>query len=128
MAAHEPEECDLLLFEFLETGDLDAAVALYEPDAIFVVSPGQVITGHSAIREFLRGIIETNATGKLDAVTAVTSADGSIAFTRAKGKSTSAGTDGKPVTKHFHTIEVVRKQSDGTWRIIIDDPNGTGLE
>ena len=62
MPAHKPEECDLLLFEALETGNLDAAIALYEPDAIFVVSPDQFITGHAAIREFMQDIIATNAT------------------------------------------------------------------
>ncbi len=128
MPAHKPEECDLLLMEAVERGDLDAAVALYEPDATFVVPPGQVVTGHAAIREVLQGMIAANATGKLDAVTAVPSADGSVAFTRAKGSSTMPGPDGKPVTTHFHSIEVVRKQPDGTWRIIIDDPSGEGLE
>ncbi len=128
MAANEPAECDLLLFEVIETGDLDAALALYDPDAIFVVSPDQVVTGHSAIREVLQGMIAADATGKLDAVTAVPSADGSVAFTRAKGSSTSPGPDGKPVTTQFHSIEVVRKRPDGTWRIIIDDPSGKGLE
>ncbi len=128
MPAHKPEECDLLLFEVMETGDLDRALALYEPDAIFVVSPDRVVTGHAAIREVLQGMIAANGTGKLDAVTAVSSADGSVAFTRAKGSSTSPGPDGKPVTKYFHSIEVVRKQPDGTWRIIIDDPSGEGLE
>ena len=127
MPAYEPEECDLLLFEVLKSGDLDAAMDLYEPDAIFVVSPDQVIVGHAAIRKYLQGIIESNATGKLDAVTAVRSADGCIAFTRAKGKGAGRGSDGKPVTTQFHSIEVVRKQPDGTWRFIIDDPNATGL-
>jgi uncharacterized protein (TIGR02246 family) len=127
MPAHRPEECDLNLFEVIETGDLDAALALYESDAIFVASPDQVVTGHAAIREVLQGMMAANTTGHLDAVTAVASADGSIAFTRAKGSSTSPGTDGKPVTTHFHSIEVVRKQPDGTWRIIIDDPSGEGL-
>jgi len=127
MPAYKPEECDLLLFEVIETGDLDAALALYEPEAIFVVSPDQVVTGHAAIREVLQGMISTNATGKLDSVTAVSSADGSIAFTRAKGSSTSPGPDGKLHTTHFHSIEVVRKQPDRTWRIIIDDPGGAGL-
>jgi ketosteroid isomerase-like protein len=37
MPAHTPEECDLLLFEVIDTGDLDAAMDLYEPDAVFVV-------------------------------------------------------------------------------------------
>ena len=49
MPAHKPEECDLLLFEVIETGDLDAALTLYEPDAIFVVSHDQVVTGHEAV-------------------------------------------------------------------------------
>jgi uncharacterized protein (TIGR02246 family) len=128
MPAYEPEQCDLLLFKYLETGELDAAVALYEPDAKFVISPDKVVIGHAAIREHLQDFIETNATGKLDSVTAVASADGSIAFTRARGKSTSAGPDRKPVAIDFHTVEVVRRQSDGTWRIIIDDPSGAGLE
>ena len=91
------------------------------------MSPDQVVTGHAAIREVLQGMIAANATGKLDAVTAVPSADGSIAFTRAKGSSTGPGPDGKPVTTPFQSIEVVRKQRDGTWRIIIDDPSGEGL-
>lgn len=127
MPAYKPEECDLNLFKVIETGDLDAALALYEPDAIFIVSPDQVVTGHAAIREVLQGMIAANATGKLDAVTAVPSADGSIAFTRAKGSSTILGPDGKPITTNFHSIEVVRKQPDGTWLIAIDDPSGEGL-
>ena len=128
MPAHKPEECDLLLFEIIETGNLDAALALYEADASFVVSPSQVVTGHAAIREILQGMIAANATGKLDAVTAVQSADGSVAFTRAKGSNTGPGPDGTPVTTPFHSIEVVRKQPDGTWRIVIDDPSGKGLK
>lgn len=127
MPAHKPEECNLLLFKVIESGDLDAALALYVPDAIFVVSPGNVVTGHDRIRDVLKSMMATNSTGKLDAVTAVTSADGSVAFTRAKGSTTGPGPDGKPVTTTFHSIEVVRKQPDGTWRIVIDDPSGEGL-
>ncbi len=127
MPAHKPEECNLLLFKAHESGDLEAIVALYEPNAVFVVSPDKVVTGHAAIREVLQGFIAAKATGNLDAVTAVPSADGSVAFTSAKGSSTSPGPDGKPVTTPFHSIEVVRKQPDGTWRIIIDDPSGEGL-
>ncbi|HSH68459.1 MAG TPA: SgcJ/EcaC family oxidoreductase [Deferrisomatales bacterium] len=115
------------MFEIIDTGDLDAALELYEPDAVFVVSPGHVVTGHAAIREVLQGMIAVGATGRLEGVTAVLSADGSVAFTRAKGSSTGPGPDGKPVTTHFHSIEVVRKQPDGTWRIAIDDPSGNGL-
>ncbi|MHC4591434.1 MAG: YybH family protein [Planctomycetota bacterium] len=128
MPAHKREECDLLLIETIEKGDLDAALALYEPNATFVVSPGQVVTGHAAIREVLRGFMDAKATGSVDAVTVVPSADGSVAITRTKGSSTSPGPDGKPVTTPFHSVEVVRRQPDGTWRFVIDDPGGEGLE
>jgi ketosteroid isomerase-like protein len=49
------------------------------------------------------------------------------AETRAKGSTTGPGPDGKPVTAQFHSIEVARKQPDGTWRIAVDDPSGQGL-
>jgi len=127
MPAYKPEECDQLLFETIDKGDLDGALDLYEPDAVFVVSPGHVVTGHAAIREVLKGMLAAGGTGKLKRLTAVCSTDGCVAFTRTKGSTTGPGPDGKPVTKHFHSIEVVRKQHDGTWRIAIDDPSGEGL-
>ena len=128
MPAHKPEECDLLLLKALEQGDLDAAVALYEPNAQFVVSTQQAVSGHAAIREVMQGFIAAKATFNVDAVTAVPSADGSVAVTRVKGSSTAPGPDGKPVTTPMHSVEVVRKQADGTWLFAIDDPSGEGLQ
>ena len=127
MPAQKPEECDQLLFKTIDTGDLDAALELYEPDAVFVVAPGQVVTGHTAIRKVLKGMLAAGGVGKIEGVTSVTSTDGAVAFTRTKGSATHPGPDGKPVTMHFHSMEVVRKQPDGTWRIAIDDPSGEGL-
>jgi uncharacterized protein (TIGR02246 family) len=127
MPAHKPEECDLILFDVIAKGDLDAALDLYEQDAVFVVPGGQVVTGRAAIRKVLQGMIAANAAGKIDSVTAVSSADGTVAFTRVRGSTTVPGPDGKPATVPFQSVEVVRKQPDGTWRIVIDDPSGEGL-
>ena len=51
MPAWKPEECDILLLEAMNKGDVDTAVALYEPNARFVVDSGEVLTGRAAIRE-----------------------------------------------------------------------------
>ena len=126
MPAHQPEECDRLLMQAVEDGDLNAAVDLYEPDATFVVSPDHVVIGQDGIREVLKGMAATS-TGHVDEVTVVQSADGSIAVTRTKGSVTTPGPDGEPVTIPFHSVEVVRKQPDGTWRFVIDDPGGEGV-
>ena len=128
MPAQKPEECDLLLLEAIKNGDLDAAVAMYEPNATFVVSPDQVVTGQAAIREVMQGFIAAKAEFNIEAVTAVPSADGSVAVTRVKGSSTAPGPDGQPVTSPLHSVEVVRKQPDGTWLFIIDDPSGEGIK
>ncbi|MGI9659785.1 MAG: YybH family protein [Gaiellaceae bacterium] len=126
MPAHKPEECDLLVIKAIEEGDIEAAVALYEPDATFVVSPDNVVTGLDAIREVMQGFIDSDTTFDVEGVTAVPSGDGSIAVLRAKATATGPGPDGKTVTTPVHTIEVVRRQPDGTWRFIIDDPGGEG--
>jgi ketosteroid isomerase-like protein len=55
MPAHKPEECDILVERALKSRDLEAAVALYEPNASFVLASGEVVTGHTAIREALKG-------------------------------------------------------------------------
>ena len=128
MPAQKPEECALLLIKALEQGDLDAAVAMYESNATFVVSTDQMVTGQAAIREVMQGFIAAKATFNVEAVTAVPSSDGSVAVTRVKGSSTSPGPDGQPVTTPLHSVEVVRKQPDGTWLFIIDDPSGDGLK
>ena len=127
MPAHKPEDCDVLVMKAIESGDLDAAVDLYEPNASFVVPPGELVTGLSVIRATLQAFIDAGATFTIESVTAVPDGDGSVALTRAKGSSTSPGPDGKPVTTPFHSVEVVRKQPDGTWRFIIDDPGSEGL-
>jgi len=57
MPAHKPEELDELFAQALNSGDLDALVALYEPQACFNSEPGQVVTGPQAIRETLSGFL-----------------------------------------------------------------------
>jgi uncharacterized protein (TIGR02246 family) len=128
MPAQKPEEVDQLLLKALEKGDLDTAIALYEPTAKFVISPEQVVTGHAAIRKVLQGFIDAKATFDVEAITAVLSTDGTVAVTRLKCSSTSQGPDGEPVTSPLHTVEVVRKQTDGSWLFIVDDPSGEGVK
>lgn len=126
MPAHVPEDCDRLITEAIQNGDLDAAVALYEPTASFVVA-GELVTGLEGIREVLQGFISSGATFEVQSIIAVPNADGTMAVTRAKGSATSTGPDGQSVTEPFHSVEVVRKQDDGTWLFVIDDPSGEGL-
>ncbi len=123
MPARKPEECDTLLIEAANRGDLEAAMALYEPNASFVQESGQVVTGLAAIREVMQGFLALKPKFTIE-VKAVQSGNGDLALLRAKWSMAGTGPDGKPVTMSGNSTEVVRRQSDGTWRFVIDNPRG----
>ncbi len=121
MAARKPEDCDYLLTEAINAGDIEAAVALYEPNASFVAQPGQVVTGRAAIREVMQGFVALKPKLTIEA-NAVQSGD--VALLRSKWSLTGTGPDGKPVEMSGNGTEVVRRQADGSWLFIIDNPAG----
>src|SRR5262249_45297643 len=59
MSPQRPEDWPLLFEQHLNAGDLDAVVALYEPDARFVPRSGDTIVGRDGIRQVLAGSIRT---------------------------------------------------------------------
>lgn len=123
MPAQKPEDCNLLLIEALNRGDLEAAVALFEPNATFVLDSGQVVTGVAAIREVMQSFLALKPTMTME-VNAVHNEDGTLALTRGKWSLSGTGPDGKPVTMSHNSTEVVRRQPDGSWKFIIDNPRG----
>ena len=126
MPAQTPEQCDELVIAAIVDKDIETAMALYEPTASFVVG-GEFLTGLDSIRKALEEMMSMDITFNVESIKAVPDADGAVAVTRAKGTSTAPGPDGKPVTTPFHSVEVVRKQADGTWKFIVDDPGGDGI-
>jgi uncharacterized protein (TIGR02246 family) len=122
MAAHRPEECDLLIADCINAGDLEGAVALYESDARFVAGPDNVVEGSDGIREVMRSMLAGKPRLTIEVPKVVQSGD--LALLCSKWSSTSTGPDGKETTDTGNGREVVRRQADGTWRFVIDFPNG----
>ena len=123
MPARKPEECDLLIAEYINTGNLDAAVDLYEPNATFVAGPGNTVTGQAAIREVLKGMLASKP--KLTMKVPIVLVNGELALLVSDYTVAMTGADGKPTTMSARGTEVVRRQADGTWRFVIDNPTGT---
>jgi len=123
MAARRPEELDGLFAQALNAGNLDALLALYEPNAALAPQPGQVVTGTQSIRQALQAFIAMKPTlTMLETKTIMQT--GEIALNSAKWHLTGTGPDGSPVTMDGHSAEVARRQADGTWRMVIDSPWG----
>ena len=123
--AQQPEDCDRLLLAALQSGDIDASVALYEPGAALFAKSGEAVVGHEAIRASNAALIALKPRFQVERIVTTVSGDGSIATTRMKATLEGTRPDGRPVKSTLHTLEVVRRQPDGSWRYVIDDPFGS---
>ncbi len=125
MPAMKPVELDQMFGQALTSGNLEALLALYEPDATFNPEPGQEVRGKEGIRQALEGFLAMNPRITMETKTLAETAD--VALCTAKWQLTGTGPDG-PMELSGQSVEVVRKQSDGSWLFIIDNPFGLGWE
>ena len=110
--------------EHLNGGDLEALVGLYEPDAAFVAEPGVLLEGLDAIRGALESFLALNPTitGEIQGVVET----GGVALVVNRWRMEGTGPEGARVEMSGVSADVVRRQPDGSWRVLIDDPWGGG--
>ena len=125
MPARTPAECDIQVIEAVNAGDLESAVALYEPEAAVVSPKGATVTGTEAIREVLTSFIAMKPPISIEVPSVVQSGDTAVLHSKWSLKGTDAS--GNSVESAGNGIEVVRRQADGTWKFIIDNPFGPDL-
>jgi len=100
--AAEPEDLGRLFLERANARDVDGVAALYEPDAVLASAGGDLVTGTKAIRRMYEALL---------ADPPQFAGDVRPALRRGRGGA---------------TAEIARRQSDGTWLWVADQPNVTG--
>ena len=121
MLPKKPEDWPGVFEQHLNAGDLDAVTTLYEPEARFVTKSGETLIGRDRIRKVLGGMIEAKARLHSRVVKAVTVGDIAQLYTDFEGSMNDDS--GKRVAIRHQAIEVLRRQVDGTWKLIVGDPN-----
>lgn len=120
MPATSPEQIHALITAAFNSADLDAFIDLHEPDAVSVVPPeGRVATGHAEIRAALAPIFALRPTAQIEVVGKL-EANG-LALTHARVH-VAATQGGERVEITGRGTIVSRRQTDGSWRIVLDNP------
>jgi uncharacterized protein (TIGR02246 family) len=123
MLRETPEQVLKAIVDGINAGNLDVLLSLYEPEAAFAPQPGSLAHGLAGIRESLAAFIAMKGTLDLQ-VTRVLEAGG-LALVAGVWSFTGTGPDGAPVKLTGHNADVLRRQGDGSWRFVIDNPWGT---
>jgi ketosteroid isomerase-like protein len=103
-------------------GDVDALMTLYEPDARMVRDDGTVAVGLEEIRTVWSDLVALG--GRVRMLTRYAVESGDVALL---SNEWTLELEGSPVASGA-TAEIARRQDDGTWRYVIDNPFGAGAQ
>jgi ketosteroid isomerase-like protein len=120
----EPTQVMERFAALLADGNVRDALALYEPDAAFVVEPGTVVVGHAEIGAALEGLaaLRPALQGEIEQVVYA----GDLALVANRWTLEGTSPDGEAVRLGGRSADVLRCVGSGEWRIAIDDPWGGG--
>ncbi|MBI3768605.1 MAG: DUF4440 domain-containing protein [Deltaproteobacteria bacterium] len=125
-AARTPEDADRLFGERLNAGDIDGVVALYEPTATLVRQDRTAAIGTAAIREEIAAAVAARTQVRMGVFHVLLGGD-DLAVLYNDWHAIGTDRDGRHVVLNGHASEVVRRQHDGTWRFVVDDPDARSV-
>jgi ketosteroid isomerase-like protein len=118
-----PEKVLNAIVEGINSGKLESLLTLYEAEACFATQPGQLAKSPESISQSLSNFIDSK--GKLDLKVKRVLQASDLALVTTEWSFSGTGPDGSPVNLSAKSADVLRQQSDGTWRFVIDNPWGT---
>jgi ketosteroid isomerase-like protein len=122
MIADSPGHAVEILDEAFNRGDLDAVLNFYEANAVVVREPGRLARGHVEIRDFFTGAMQSGAHAK-QLKTSIIEADG-VALFLSRWTLNLPDAEQGTTNREFTATTVLRRQADGTWKALIDNPIG----
>ena len=126
MSAMKPAQVDELFAEAVNSGDVDALVALYEPDAPLVTHTGDVVSDTPARLIYAKSFF--SMAPKIELTTERIIENGDLALVWSPWTVTGTAADGSTVALAGQAVVVLRRQPDGSWRIAIDNPGWNAVE
>ncbi len=105
--------------------DIDGVLASYESNAVIAFAPGIPVSGVNAFREGFNGFFALNPKFTYSGHEVFVNGDLAIHF--APWSMTGKTPDGEDVRQQGLSVAVLRKQADGKWLMVFDNPFGQHL-
>ena len=118
-----PKELLNLQVKELNKGNTSFLMTLYEKDACFASKSGRVVKDLESIRRTLQDFIDMG--GKLEARVKRVLPASDLALLITEWSINGTEPDGKPINLTGRGTIVLRRQSDSTWLMVIENPWGT---
>lgn len=115
-----PESVHQALSQFLNSGNIEGLISLYEEGASLTRQDGRKLIGHNAIRTHFISLMELKPTIVIDTARVVT--DDGLPVLVANWRLSGTTPGGETFNEEGCTYDVVREQADGTWRLVFDSP------
>ena len=125
MAEQTPIATVQKLVEAINGGNVQSALSLYESAGVMVSEPGRLAVGTGALRSALAGFIALKPTLRIQSHQLIEAGD--IALYCSSWHLSGTAPDGSAVEMEGKSSDVLRRQMDGRWLILIDNPWGTGI-
>lgn len=106
-------------------GDVDRIMRTYEPGAVVLGEPGAPVSGTPALRAMFAGFIAVKARFTFFGHEVIQADDIGLHLTPWRMDGTAP--DGTAVTASGLSVAVLRRQPDGRWLMVIDNPFGDSI-
>ncbi|MCV0424116.1 MAG: DUF4440 domain-containing protein [Roseibium sp.] len=108
-----------------EAGDLETVMQTYEPNQTIMFQPGEPVSDRDAARAAFEQISAVSPKFSYSGHEVIV--EGDIAVHIAPWQMTGSDPEGNKIEGQGLSIAVLRRQSDGAWKMVIDNPHGGDL-
>jgi ketosteroid isomerase-like protein len=89
-----------------------------------VTESGEILVGRDQIRKVIGGLIQSSARMTARVLRAIVLHDLAVLYTDFQG--TTVDDSGETIDFPSKAVELLRRHPDGTWKLIVGDPNARG--
>lgn len=100
------------------TGDLNTVLSMYDVNGVMVAEPGKPVGGSEKFEAAVKAILSIKGRMEINTVYCLEAGDVAV------GRSEWSIRDGNEMKVAAKGIELMKRQTDGTWKIVIDHAFG----